>query len=133
MLTSPLVEGKSTQTSRGSTTSPVGLLITEDTKDTHVASSTPKYRCRSFTNLQTRHLFDREAPQNVSKTFEVYRFIDLSILSTILTLLACPDCQTTSIELLDDLSRKNGGASSLHLCCKTHVTYEVNRCYVYAM
>ena len=148
MLTSLLVEGESTQTSRGNTSSPVGSLITEDAKDIPVASSTPKIKCgsASFTKLHTRHLFDKDALQNVSKTSEGYRFIDLSILSAVFNLLACPECQNTSIELFDDLSRKNGCASSLHLCCMTcywshqfsssersNGTYEVNRRYVYAM
>ena len=148
MLTSLLVEGESTQTSRGNTSSPVGSLITEDAKDIPVASSTPKIKCgsASFTKLHTKHLFDKDALQNVSKTSEGYRFIDLSILSAVFNLLACPECQNTSIELFDDLSRKNGCASSLHLCCMTcywshqfsssersNGTYEVNRRYVYAM
>ena len=148
-LSSVVGEGESTQPSRGQISSSAGSLITDDAKETPVASSTPKSKCQSasFTNLPTRHLFGKpDALPNVNRTCEGYRFIDLSILSSVFNLLACPDCQNTSIELFDDLSMKNGCASSLQVCCttcqwsyqfcsseKSKGTYEVNRRYIYAM
>ena len=45
--------------------------------------------------------------------------MDLNILSSVFNLLACPGCKNTSIELFDDLSKKNGCSNSLQLSCMT--------------
>ncbi len=75
-----------------------------------------------------------------------FRFMDLEVLSTVISLLACPECCHIALMLLEIPSKRKGCASFLHLECKqcswknvfhtsgkTKRTFTVNRQLTYAM
>ena len=84
-----------------------------------------------------------ETTEVVAKGF---RFIDLSILSTIFKMLPCKECKQFNLELFENSSKRKGCASSLELRCKgcdwmeefytsakINYFFEVNRRLVYSM
>ena len=88
--------------------------------------------------------------QQVDKAGEVaakgFHLIDLAILSTIFALLPCKKCKKFALELVENMSKHKGCASSLQLHCnschwkeefytsaKVNYFFEVNRRFVYAM
>ena len=119
---------------------PSACATTSSSVDT---ATPPRQHSVSARKIATPESQPVEETEVVAK---VFRFIDLSILSTIFKMLPCKECKQFNLELFENSSKRKGCASSLELCCKgcdwmeefytsakINYFFEVNRRLVYSM
>ena len=59
-----------------------------------------------------------DTPKHSDPIITGYRFIDVEILSDIITILCCPECKSSGLTLHENFNQKKGFASLLLLKCK---------------
>ena len=97
----------------------------------------------SSTKVQT---FETDTPGKKDKFIDGYRFVDMEILSIVISVLSCPVCQLCSLTLREKFSEKMGFASFLVIKCSdckfSHdfytsnpvgKSYDINLRVIYAM
>ena len=62
--------------------------------------------------------FETDTPKKTDKVITGYRFVDMEILSTMVSMLCCPLCQSHTLRLHECFVRKMGFASLLTINCK---------------
>lgn len=63
---------------------------------------------------------ETDTPKKKDKFITGYRFLDMEILSSIVSMLCCPICQSCTLKLHETFIRKMGFSSLLIIKCETH-------------
>ena len=92
--------------------------------------------------------FETDTPRKTDKVITGYRLVDMEILSTMVSMLCCPLCQSHTLNLHECFDRKMGFASLLTIKCKerrckfkeefytsspVQKAFDINRRIIYAM
>ena len=131
-------------------TSPVPESLSTPSRLGPLESTPSSSSGKSASFHKLRHINDKDCT-NLDKgsplaTATGYRLLDVEILAEVFGKLTCPECMNTSLQLYDEIGKKNGCANLLVIVCdscqwfhsfytskEVKGTYEVNRRLVYGM
>ena len=74
----------------------------------------PKNNTASSSKIQS---IPTDTPKQTDPTITGYRFVDVGILTDIITMLCCPECKKCSLNLHENFTKKKGFASLLFVKC----------------